>query len=129
MPFQPYLVSSVYYLYAGKELAGGEKMKFPGETTETKESGDDCDCNCGPGWRPSLTDVLLWHAQRAKMELIQEKIKRALEARRGKVYDKIAEALADHLAAQAERAEDERGSYDTLDERIRGILGRKEAKK
>jgi len=104
-------------------------MKFPGEKTAANEADDDCDCNCGTGWRPSLTDVLLWHAQRAKMELIQEKIKRALEAKRGKVYDKIADALAEHLAAQAERATDERSSYDDLDDRIQSILGRKEAKK
>jgi hypothetical protein len=128
MPFQPYLLSSVYYLYAGNSIAGGEKMNFPGEHTEAKQTADDdCDCSdcrCGSGWRPSLTDVLLWHAQRAKMELLQEKIKRALEAKRGKVYDKIADALADHLVAQAERATDERGTYDELDERIRGILGK-----
>ena len=102
--------------------------KYPGEKDTSKEDdceNCDCDCDamgCGPSYRPSTTDILVGLAQRAKMELIHDKVKKALEAKRGKIYDKIAEALADHLSKQAERSQDERASYDDLKSRIDAIL-------
>jgi hypothetical protein len=107
-------------------------MKFPGEQEAKEAKDDDCDCGecgdccgpnaCGPYRRPSLTDLLLYEGQRAKMELIREKLKRAIEARRGKVYDKLADAIAEHLARQSERGADERAAYDDLQKRITSVL-------
>lgn len=89
-----------------------------------KDEAEDCDCECRPGsgWRPSTTDLLLWTAQRAKMQLIQEKVKTAIEARRGKVYDKLAGVLADHVAKVAGRDREARADYDDLKSRIDTIM-------
>jgi hypothetical protein len=90
---------------------------------ETQTEAEGCGCtgaDCAP--RPSMAQVLLWQAERAKMDLLREKVKKHLDAKRGVVYDQIAVALADHLVALAQRAAQDRVSMADLEARLRAIV-------
>lgn len=81
-------------------------------------------CVCGPEYRePDVADFLLWQGARARAELFREKVKKHLEAKRGKTIDQAAEAIAEYLHRAAESAKEDRDLDTELRDKLRTILG------
>lgn len=90
-----------------------------------EEHGNACSCgscNCGPR-EYDVVDFLLWQASRARAELFREKVKKHLDAKRGKKLDAVAEAVADYLDKAADASHEEEKLEGDLRSRVRKILG------
>lgn len=92
----------------------------------THEEGCSCGsggaCSCGPQ-EFDVVDFLLWQASRARAELFREKVKKHLDAKRGKKLDAVAEAVADYLHRAADASHEEEKLEGDLRSRVRKILG------
>jgi len=112
-----YKLTLVYYLWAGY-LPRPENPKMTYERCSCGPGG----CHCGPR-DFDVVDFLLWQASRARAELFREKVKKHLEARRGKKLDEVAEAVADYLHRAADASHEEEKLENDLRSRVRKILG------